>query len=523
MDKENEVRKIPEPISTHPSHVLIPEPIIWYTKDGKTSHTTTHEVISQQYLSLSGSNTEYGSLTAMTSNQPADEHCHHDRGDLVDRRARRKLIIASVLCVFFMIAEVIGGILSHSLAIATDAAHLLTDFAGFMISLFSLWMSTRKPTRLMPFGWHRAEVIGALTSVLTIWIVTGILVYMAIERIVLGNYEIDAFVMLVTSAVGVVVNLVMGMTLHQHSHSHGGHHHNQLESELPLKKNKKNINVRAAFIHVLGDLIQSVGVLIAAIVIYYRNDWKIVDPICTFLFSFLVLMTTFSIIKDALIVLMEGMPRDVDFNDVLNTFLDIEGVVAVHNLRIWALSLDKAALAAHLAIKPGATPQDILKTASQRIHQKYNFFEMTLQIENFSQKMEECVQCQDSSRLLTLPDDSPRKQSKLSRLKETLQEISGLTRSSGAKASIKSTDTRGSSKQKRKKSSHKQTANLKDSEGSSSAAGKAKQEKNADRSSSIAGLSRDSQPRGKSTPKERSTDREEIRKHGKTNPKKKGF
>lgn len=147
----------------------------------------------------------------------------------MDNRARRKLIIASVLCVLFMIAEIIGesnviteqqkavltlsckilgGYFSSSLAIATDAAHLLTDFASFMISLFSLWMATRPATKKMSFGWYRAEVIGALTSVLLIWVVTGILVYLAFVRIVEDDFQIDAKIMVITSAVGVVVNIM---------------------------------------------------------------------------------------------------------------------------------------------------------------------------------------------------------------------------------------------------------------------------------------------------------------------------
>lgn len=317
-----------------------------------------------------------------------DQHCHvNNRPDSIDRKARRKLIIASILCLLFMVAEAVGGVLSSSLAIATDAAHLLTDFASFMISLFALWVASRKPTQAMSFGWYRAEVIGALTSVLTIWVVTGILVYLAAERIRHGDFEIDATIMLITSCFGVLVNLIMGITLHQHGHSHGGSAHSGEE-------HSENINVRAAYIHVIGDFLQSFGVLVAAIVIYYWPEWRIVDPICTFLFSILVLITTLNILKDTLNVLMEGLPKGIDFNSVLDTFLSIDGVVRVHNLRIWALSLDKTALAAHLAIKPGINPHDILKTASRKIHSKFNFFEMTLQIEDFQENMENCKQCQ---------------------------------------------------------------------------------------------------------------------------------
>ncbi|KAI5645077.1 cation efflux family domain-containing protein [Phthorimaea operculella] len=138
----------------------------------------------------------------------AERHCHKQRNEEVDKRARRKLIIASVLCVVFMIGEIVGGVLSNSLAIATDAAHLLTDFASFMISLFALWVANRPATRRMPFGWYRAEVIGALTSVLLIWVVTGILVYMAVQRVIYRNFEIEAVAMLITSGIGVLVNLM---------------------------------------------------------------------------------------------------------------------------------------------------------------------------------------------------------------------------------------------------------------------------------------------------------------------------
>ncbi|XP_039278563.1 zinc transporter 2 isoform X3 [Nilaparvata lugens] len=317
-----------------------------------------------------------------------EDHCHKMRQDSVDKVARRKLIIASILCVFFMIAEVIGGVMSNSLAIATDAAHLLTDFASFMISLFALWVAARKPTRQLLFGWHRAEVIGALCSVLTIWVVTGILVYVAVERIIHQQYEIDSTIMLVTSAIGVLVNLIMGCTLHQHSHGHGGAEEH---------RGSNSINVRAAFIHVLGDFIQSTGVFIASILIYFNGpSWYIIDPICTFLFSILVMITTFTILKDTMLVLMEGMPRGVEYGDVLDTLLSIQHVEKVHNLRIWALSLDKTALAAHIVISPNVSTHDILKAASKKIHSKFNFFEMTLQIEYYQKR--DCNQCCDSEK-----------------------------------------------------------------------------------------------------------------------------
>ncbi|XP_076261736.1 solute carrier family 30 member 3 isoform X1 [Rhynchophorus ferrugineus] len=318
-----------------------------------------------------------------------NKHCHRSAAPGIDRNARRKLIIASILCVIFMVAEIIGGYLSNSLAIASDAAHLLTDFASFMISLFSLYMANRPKTKQMSFGYYRAEVIGAMTSVLLIWVVTGILVYMAVQRIIYEDFEIDAIVMLITSGIGVIVNIIMGCSLHHgHGHSHDSSHGTK-------GKKQENINVRAAFIHVLGDFLQSFGVLMAAIAIYFKPEWVMVDPIMTFIFSVFVLITTFAIIKDTLLVLMEALPKGIDFEDVMNILLSIEGVKKVHNLRIWALSLDKIAMSAHVAISSDTNPQNVLVVATKNIHDKFNFFEMTLQIEEFEDIMEDCKQCQN--------------------------------------------------------------------------------------------------------------------------------
>jgi len=339
-----------------------------------------------------------GSTDLQNDSHPG--HCHTNDLPTVDRKARYRLIIASVLCLFFMIGEIVGGYLADSLAIMTDAAHLLTDFASFMISLFAIYVATRPNSKRMNFGWYRAEVIGALTSVLLIWVVTGVLVFLAIQRIMNKDYDIKADIMLITSGVGVAVNIIMGATLHTHGHSHGGgssgHSHSgeaHAEEGVQHKHSGTNLNVRAAFIHVIGDFIQSIGVFIAALIIFFKPAWGIVDPICTFLFSILVLLTTFAIMKDTLTVLMEGLPKGVDFNDVHKTFFTIEGVVQVHNLRIWSLSMDKIALSAHVVVDPGTNPQDVLKRASQIVREKYSFFEMTLQIEDMKEEMNSCAEC----------------------------------------------------------------------------------------------------------------------------------
>ncbi|MEE6520803.1 hypothetical protein FKM82_018739 [Ascaphus truei] len=333
--------------------------------------------------------------------QEGNHHCHSnrapgDRHSTVKERARRKLYVASVVCLLFMIGEVIGGYMAHSLAIMTDAAHLLTDFASMMISLFALWMSSRAATKTMNFGWHRAEILGALLSVLSIWVVTGVLVYLAVERLISGDYEIEGDAMLITSACAVAVNIIMGLILHQtgHGHSHGtGDSHAHSHSEGPGEHH--NTSVRAAFIHVVGDLLQSVGVLIAAYVIYFKPEYKMIDPICTFLFSVLVLGTTLTIMRDVLLVLMEGTPKGVDFNLVKDTLLSISGVKALHSLHIWALTVSQPVLSVHIAINEDGNAQLVLKEASSRLQNKFHFHTTTIQIENYSEDMRDCHECQD--------------------------------------------------------------------------------------------------------------------------------
>jgi len=328
-------------------------------------------------------------------------HCHQDRKEGIDKKARKKLIFASILCLVFMIGEIVGGILSNSLAIATDAAHLLTDLASFMISLFAIWMAAKPKSKKMSFGWHRAEVLGAITSVLMIWVVTGILFYIAVLRVINQDFEIDATAMLATSGLGVLVNIIMGASLHQHGHGHGGgggghgHDHEGEEGHAHAEKDTENINVKAAFIHVIGDFLQSIGVFIAAIVIYFKPTWVLIDPICTFVFSILVLATTISILRNTVGVLMEATPAGISYEVVKNTFLAVDGIKHIHNLRIWGLTTDKTALAAHLAVEEGYDAQQVLQEATKKIRAKYDLYEMTLQVEVFQPNMNDCGQCKD--------------------------------------------------------------------------------------------------------------------------------
>ncbi|XP_056283509.1 zinc transporter 2 [Pseudoliparis swirei] len=352
---------------------------------------------------------------AIELKRPAGAHCHgakaagREDGGAARLLARKKLYIASAVCLVFMIGEVIGGYLAHSLAIMTDAAHLLTDFASMMVSLFSLWISSRPPTKTMNFGWHRSEILGAFISVISIWIVTGALVYLAIDRIVRDDYEINGHVMLITSGCAVIVNIVMAYILHHSTtfHAHGGGYHQIDEGghspaaahghSHALLGGHGNTSVRAAFIHVVGDLLQSVGVMVAAIIIFFRPEYKVADPICTFLFSVFVLCTTVTILSDVFRILMEGAPKGVDFNSVKEVLLSVKAVKSMHALHLWALTLGQVLVSVHVAIEEGADAQLVLRDATDLLHAKFGFHSITIQVELHSEDMSHCSQCQDPS------------------------------------------------------------------------------------------------------------------------------
>ncbi|CAG2179177.1 unnamed protein product [Oppiella nova] len=239
-----------------------------------------------------------------------------------------------------------------------------------------------------------------------IWILTAVLVYLAVERIRDADYEIDSNAMLIVSGVGVVMNVVMGLTLsdtlcckrvtddshgsEDHPHSHNSHSH----SHASHGHSHTNMNVRAALIHVIGDLIQSIGVLIAALIIHFKPDYKISDPICTFIFSALVMFTTYGIMKEAVYVLMEGFPTYLDYSTVKKDLMDIEGVQTVHSLHIWSLTLNRNALSVHLATNGTSDAERVLKAAEALIRKKYDIQETTIQVERYDARaMDECLVC----------------------------------------------------------------------------------------------------------------------------------
>uniref|UniRef100_A0A670K4B8 Proton-coupled zinc antiporter SLC30A8 n=1 Tax=Podarcis muralis TaxID=64176 RepID=A0A670K4B8_PODMU len=282
-------------------------------------------------------------------------HCHNHseayeerKGE--ERQAKKKLYLASTICCIFLIAEVVGGHMAGSLAVMMDASHVMVDLMSFLISIFSLWLSSKPPSKRFTYGWHRAEILGAFLSIIVIWVVTGILTFLAVMRLWHPHYEIESTVMLITSACAVIANIMkkqMHLSGKEHlHHGHKAHHCRPSDSEQVLN----NASIRAAFVHAIGDLFQSLSVLISALIIFFKPEYKIADPICTFVFSVLILATTLTILRDISVVLMEGSPGVLPYDEVKERILAIEKVESVHSLHLWCLTMNQILLSAHIKI-----------------------------------------------------------------------------------------------------------------------------------------------------------------------------
>ncbi|KAI3703496.1 hypothetical protein L1987_73616 [Smallanthus sonchifolius] len=327
--------------------------------------------------------------------------------DAEDRSSSTSKLLGSVIiCFLFMAVEVVGGIKANSLAILTDAAHLLSDVAAFSISLFSVWASGWEATPRQSYGFFRIEILGTLVSIQMIWLLTGILVYEAIDRLLHGTVAVEGSLMFIISTVGLFVNIFMIFILghdhsahghgHGHDHDHDGehihglsvHHHQHSEDhQQPLLKSyenktkRSNINVQGAYLHVLGDLIQSIGVMVGAAIIWYNPKWRVIDPICTLLFSIIVLYTTINMLRDILEVLMESTPREIDATRLEKGLCEIDEVVAIHELHIWAITVGKVLLACHVQIRREANADMVLDKVVDYIRREYNISHVTIQIE----------------------------------------------------------------------------------------------------------------------------------------------
>uniref|UniRef100_A0ABK0LPK2 Solute carrier family 30 member 4 n=1 Tax=Rattus norvegicus TaxID=10116 RepID=A0ABK0LPK2_RAT len=334
------------------------------------------------------------------------DNCSKRRELLKQRKVKTRLTIAAVLYLLFMIGELVGGYMANSLAIMTDALHMLTDLSAIILTLLALWLSSKSPTRRFTFGFHRLEVLSAMISVMLVYVLMGFLLYEAVQRTIHMNYEINGDVMLITAAVGVAVNVIMGFLLNQSGHHHSHAHSHSLPSNSPSmvssghSHGQDSLAVRAAFVHALGDLVQSVGVLIAAYIIRFKPEYKIADPICTYIFSLLVAFTTLRIIWDTVVIILEGVPSHLNVDYIKESLMKIEDVYSVEDLNIWSLTSGKATAIVHMQLIPGSSSkwEEVQSKAKHLLLNTFGMYKCTVQLQSYRQEATRtCANCQSSS------------------------------------------------------------------------------------------------------------------------------
>lgn len=323
------------------------------------------------------------------------------------------------LYVIFMAVEIVGGLKANSLAILTDAAHLLVDAAGVAISLFSIWAAGWKPTARQSFGFNRLEVLGALLSVQLIWLISGFLICEAVTRMIHNESKVNGKLMFVIAAFGFVINLIMVAWL-GHNHTHHGHacsnsnhgetcgstvHHghefidhdddhdklcdtvDEEEAKLVpdslngMKITSMNINLQGAYLHAMADMIQSVGVMVAGAIMWAKPDWVIVDLMCTLIFSVVVLSTTIGMLRNTFGILMERTPNEIDIGKLEDDLKSMKGVQDVHDLHVWAVTVKKIVMSCHVIAEPGISSYDILHRIRDYCRKTYRIQHVTIQVE----------------------------------------------------------------------------------------------------------------------------------------------
>jgi cobalt-zinc-cadmium efflux system protein len=242
----------------------------------------------------------------------------------------RSLVASIALTGFILLVEAVGGFLTNSLALLSDAVHVLADLVSLALALLAIVLAAFPATDTRTYGWHRTEVFAALINGVTLVVISGLIMYEAVGRVIAPE-PVKSLGMLGVAAFGLVINL---MVVHKLK-GHGEH----------------DLNMRSAFLHVLGDALISVGVILGGITMQFTG-WYIVDPILSMVFSVVILWGAGRILYESAHILLEGVPRGVDINRVVEEMKKVENVMDVHRIHVWSICSNISALSAHVMIDP---------------------------------------------------------------------------------------------------------------------------------------------------------------------------
>jgi cobalt-zinc-cadmium efflux system protein len=283
-----------------------------------------------------------------------------DHGGSGDRtRDLRALRWALALTALFCVVEFVGGWVTNSLALLSDAVHMLTDVGALTLGLFALWVAGRPPTDSKTFGYHRAEILAALANGVGLGIAVLFILGEAWERLH-DPTPVRTGGMMIVAAAGMVVNVVCARLL--------------------APGEAGSLNRRAAFLHVISDLLGSLGALAAGAVIVLTG-WPGADSLAAALISLLILFSAWQLVRESLDILMEAVPAHIDLEQLRDAMASVPGACRVHDLHVWTLTTGRYALAAHVVVDPDADGDAVLEAMRQLLADRYEVHHVTIQLE----------------------------------------------------------------------------------------------------------------------------------------------
>lgn len=284
----------------------------------------------------------------------SEDHGHHHHAN------KKALLISFILITVYMVIEVIGGLLTNSLALLSDAGHMLSDAISLGLSLFAFKFGEKIADDNRTYGYKRFEILAALFNGALLIVISLYILWEAYHRF-LSPPSVASIGMLTIAAIGLAVNVLVAWILMKGDTS-------------------ENLNLRSAFIHVIGDLLGSVGAVVAALLIMFMG-WNFADPIASVLVALLILVSGYRVAKDAVHVLMEGKPKNVDMEEIKEKLLGLANVKNVHDLHIWSITSDFPSLSCHLVVENQEDRDVILQQAADILCKEFAIEHTTIQIE----------------------------------------------------------------------------------------------------------------------------------------------
>lgn len=273
---------------------------------------------------------------------------------------RQALFIAFLMIFGFMIVEAIGGLLTNSLALLSDAGHMLSDAAALFLSLLAMWFATKPPSAEKTYGYHRFEILAAFINGVTLALISFYILWEAYKRLQ-DPPTVASTGMITIAAIGLVVNMIAAYVLMKGDTSH-------------------NLNMRSAFLHVIGDLIGSIGAVAAGILMLWF-EWYWADPIISAVIAILILVSAWRVTRDSVHVLMEGTPKHISLQNLRESLSQLAGVKDVHDLHVWTVTSGFTALSCHLVIDETMNSQHLLQSARRLLQKEFGIEHSTLQLE----------------------------------------------------------------------------------------------------------------------------------------------